>query len=100
MPCENMECCPLLYRIEALEDDGNHNKSAHEKIYDRLNAIERDNSATSVQYDQIMKSLSKINEDLDELKKAPVKKFDALQMALISAVISAIVGLAIRFLGG
>lgn len=100
MPCENQDTCPLMYRIQTLEDESIHNKAAHEKIYDRLNAIECVNSATSVQYEQIMKSLTKIDEDLDTLKTAPVKKFDTLQVALISATISAMIGLIIKFFGG
>lgn len=94
------ESCVYAQRIEALEKSADKNSGAHEKIYERLNAIERDNCATEVQYGQIMKSLDEIKGDVSELKQRPVKRFDAIQMALISSFISVIVGLAIKFLGG
>lgn len=100
MPCENPDTCPLLHRIKILEEESGHNKASHEKIYDRLNAIERENSATSVQYDQIMANLKDLKDDVSEIKDRPVKRFDAVQMALISAVISAMIGFAIKFFGG
>lgn len=112
MPCENTDHCPLMHRIKTLEEDNTHNKSSHEKIYDRLNAIERANGVTQVQFEKIMETVKDIKEDLTEsikeikagmkaLESQPGQNWKTLINALIVASGGGIIGFIVsKIFGG
>jgi len=64
--------CPLLPRLEALEQDSAHNKEAHKEIYQKLDA-----SHTTVAV--IEERLNQIKEDTEEIKMALQAEKDAVQ---------------------
>ena len=64
----------------------------------RIQAIERSKEKTDFQYDQIMKTLEKLNNEtipnltaqIEELKNKPVKRYDQVITAFIGAIVGAI----------
>lgn len=69
---DNARDCPLLPRIEVLEQDSAHNKESHKEIYQKLEA-----SHTSVAV--IEERLNQIKEDTEEIKSALQAEKNAVQ---------------------
>ena len=95
---DNPRDCPLLPRIEALEQDSAHNKESHKEIYQKLDA-----SHTSVAV--IEERLNQIKEDTEEIKTAlqeekntvkelrdkPGKRWESLVEKAVWAVCDAVI---------
>lgn len=95
---DNPRDCPLLPRIEALEQDSAHSKESHKEIYQKLDA-----SHTSVAV--IEERLNQIKEDTEEIKTAlqeekntvqelrdkPGKRWESLVEKTIWAVCAAVI---------
>lgn len=90
--------CPYVHLIEELKEQSGRNLAAHEKIYGRLEEIEKNDSVTQYQYSQIMESIKEIKEDVSEIKSKPEKTLTAAKTALISCSVSAIIGVLITML--
>ncbi len=90
MPDKCPEPCPLLTRVEALEEESRHNKEAHKEMYGKLEA-----SHTSVAV--IEERLGKIKEDTEEIKETvqimkdkPGKRWEGIVDKVIWAVLAAV----------
>lgn len=95
--CESQNC-PLLPRVEALEDANKQHSETHREIFRRLGNLE---SMTAVQDTQ----LKNIDEKLDEIKKndkailakvealeaKPAKRWDGLVEKALWAVCAAVI---------
>lgn len=99
MPDNCTEQCPLLPRVEALEEESRENKKAHKEIYGKLEA-----SHTSVAV--IEERLGKIKEDTEEIKATvqvmkdkPGKRWDGAVEKIIYTVLGAIVACLLVRLG-
>lgn len=73
----------------------------------RIIELERNNTKTDLQYDQIMKTLTKLNEvtipnltaQLEELKNKPAKRYDQIVGSILGAIFGALGGaIAAQFL--
>ena len=78
----------------------------HEK---RLLTIEKSQEKTDFQYEEIMKTLNKLNDvtipsltaQIEELKNKPVKRYDQIITSLIAGIVGAIIGfISNRIIGG
>ena len=73
-------------------------KKTTEEQEKRIQAIERSKEKTDFQYEQIMKTLEKLNNEtipnlttqIEELKNKPVKRYDQVVSAFIGAIVGAI----------
>ncbi len=91
MPENCAEQCPLVPRVEALEEESRENKKAHKGIYEKLEA-----SHTSVAV--IEERLGKIKEDTEEIKATvqvmkdkPGKRWDGIVDKALWLVIGAVI---------
>lgn len=75
MGCEE---CRNEDRIAALERDRERNGDRHKEFNERLSDLERTSSARDVKYDNIMSTLDKVVNDLDELKNKPARRWESL----------------------
>ncbi len=99
MPDNCAENCPLVPRVEALEEDSRENKKAHKEIYGKLEA-----SHTSVAV--IEERLGKIKEDTEEIKATvqvmrdkPGKRWDGIVDKAIWAVLAAVIAFLLARVG-
>lgn len=84
-----MENNYLLNRMTALE-------KSNEKLSNRITEIEKDKSLEKYQFEQIMKTLEELKEDVNELKDKPSKRWDIAITAIITSTIGLVLTL---FLG-
>ena len=75
----------------------------------RIIELERNNTKTDLQYEQIMKTLNKLNEvtipsltaQIEDLKNRPNKRYDQIITVIISTIIGGAIGFVInKFFGG
>lgn len=96
--CSGTDCASLV-RIKALErtleDEKKERSCSHEKIYNRLGALERGMTAVTTQYSQIIAQLATMSADINALKEKPNKRWETV----ITAIITGVVGFLLARLG-
>ena len=96
--CSGTDCASLV-RIKALErtleDEKKERSRSHEKIYNRLGALERGMTAVTTQYSQIIAQLATMSADINALKEKPNKRWETV----ITAIITGVVGFLLARLG-
>ena len=106
---DNNECpinginCVSIARVEALERSLEAEKEArsraHEKIYERLNDLEMGMATVRTQYTEIDRRLTAISADLAIIKDRPTKRWDSAVTAVITGIISIVVGFLLAMIG-
>lgn len=88
--------------VELKQDVGElrrQNASTHERVFDRLNALENLEGIQQEQYKQIMEKLAKLAEDMEEIKAKPAKRWEGVTEQIIGIVVAAIVGFMLARIG-
>lgn len=107
--------------MDALKEELNAIKTekskAHEKIYTRLNELEKAQAVSVVQYENVMKMLTeqgktlekveakqdkefeKLENKLNELIEKPSKRWDSVIMAAIAAIIGGLIAYGLQKIG-
>ncbi len=89
--------------IEALEDDLNslrkQNSGTHERLFDRLNELERKEGIQGEQYKHIMEKLTQLATDMAEIKARPARRWEGIVEQVIGIVVAAVVGFMLARLG-
>lgn len=93
--CSGTDCASLV-RIKALErtleDEKKERSRSHEKIYNRLGALERGMTAVTTQYSQIIAQLATMSADINALKEKPNKRWETVITAIITGVVGFLLG--------
>lgn len=84
------------YRLKRLEDDSERNSAQHREFYNAFKELEKQNTRTEERYNTILTALAETKTAIEELKGKPAKRWDALVAAIISAVVGIAVGLLLR----
>ena len=88
-----------IYR-EITDKAINELKKVTEEQEAKIIQLEKDNTKTDLQYDQIMQILNKLNDttipnltaQLEELKNKPVKRYEAIVGGILGAIFGAVGG--------
>lgn len=88
--------CLGLMKARELEKDLNdlrkQNSSSHERIFDRLGELEKQEGIQVVQYEHILEKLDAMAGDVKELKEKPGKRWEGIVKNLIEIVAAAVAG--------
>lgn len=76
-----------------------HNSSAHERIFDRLGGLEKQEGIQVVQYEHILENLEKLVMDVNELKTKPARRWESVIEKIIEILVAAVVGFMIARIG-
>lgn len=102
----NPNDCPMNPRVEALERSNEQHGNTHREIFQRLNAIEKDNAVQNAQYAAIMEKLDslaekhdKLNEKLESLEEKPGRRWDSLVEKIIWAVTASAIAFLLSRIG-
>lgn len=79
--------CPLVPRVEALEDENKRHTETHKEIFQRLNTLEKNDAVQ----DTILKRLDEIAEKVNALEAKPAKRWEHLIGTLVSTLVGAFV---------
>lgn len=66
---DNPRDCPLIPRVEALEDANKQHSATHRELFDRLRELERLEGIQGEQYKNIMEKFDVLAKSLEEMKR-------------------------------
>ena len=102
----NPRDCPVLHRIEALEDEINHNKEAHKEFYSKLEGSHTNVALIEERIKQIRDDVEEVKGDTKEIKKTvqemkekPAKRWDGLVDKVVFALVGGIIAYILARLG-
>lgn len=87
----------LEHRIERLERESQKSEESRNRLYARLEPLEKENAVTAVQYAQIMGMLNEMKEDIKTLKETPKRRLDSIATTVISVSITAVLTFIISY---
>ena len=101
MDCTN---CGLRERIESLEstlkESLEKSSKSRESIYNRLNLLERSDSANNQRFERILEKLDELSDKVEELAKKPGENWQTATKTALTAFVSALVGAVMAFFVG
>lgn len=83
MPDNCKDNCPVLPRVEALEEENKRHRKSHEGIYDRLRSLETENAVQNAHYTAIDEKLDRLTVMVEEITGKSGKRWDGLVDKLI-----------------
>lgn len=97
MPDNCQKDCPVLPRVEALEEANKQHSKTHREIFERLRDTERDTAVQSKHMESIDRTMKEIKGDqkailqkVETLEAKPGKRWDGLVDKLIFLVAGAV----------
>lgn len=78
----------LERKMEAMEQ---RNSESHQEIFQRLNAVEKENAVMDERYNTIIHKLDDLTEKVEALEAKPAKRWDSLVGYVLSALVGGIV---------
>lgn len=89
----NVNCdeCPVLPRVEALEEANKQHGSTHREMYDRLRALETQTAVQENKLDTILRMLNELTEKVDALEAKPGRRWDKLAETVLVAIATGVV---------
>lgn len=88
--------CLGLIKARELEQDVNElrkqNSSSHERIFERLGELEKQEGIQGVQYENILEKLDQLAGDVKELKSKSAKRWESIVEKVIGLLVAAVVG--------
>lgn len=95
--------CLGLIKARELEQDLNElrrqNSSSHERIFERLGEIEKQEGIQDVQYENILEKLDQLAGDVKDLKSKPAKRWENIVEKVLGIVAAAVVGFVLAKIG-
>lgn len=88
---ENCVDCPLIPRVEALEEANRQHSATHREMFDRLRTLETLSAVQENKLDTILKKLDEITAKVDALESRPAKRWEGLVEKSIWAVCAAVI---------
>lgn len=89
MPCET---CLHEQNIADIKAELERNRNDKRGIYDRLGALEREDSKRDEQFKHIQEGVDELKEDLRDLKEKPSKRWESIVAAAITTGVGALIG--------
>lgn len=90
--------CPLIPRVEALEQENRRHTETHKEMFSRLNKVEQDNAVQSEQYKTILEKLDAhdkkqdvMNDRLQAMEAKPGNMWNDIVKSVITAIGSAFI---------
>ncbi len=91
--------CPMLPRIEALEEESRHTKEAHTEIYGKLEASHPSVALIEQRLDQIKEDTEEIRTNVQDMRDKPGKRWESIVEKAIWAVCAAVIAFLLARLG-
>ena len=96
---DNCADCPLVPRVEALEEANRQHSATHREMFDRLRTLETLSAVQENKLDTILKKLDEITAKVDALESRPAKRWEGLVEKSIWAVCAAVIAFLLGRLG-
>ena len=83
--------CPVLPRVEALEEANKQHSRAHEGIYDRLRELEKENAVQNAHWKNVDSKLDDLTAMVRELNGKAGKRWDKAVETILVAIVTGVV---------
>lgn len=83
--------CPLIPRVEALEEEAERNKSAHKEFYEKLERSHTSVALIEQRLEQIKEDTAEIKNSVQTLREKPAKRWDNIVDKALWAVCAAVI---------
>lgn len=87
----NPRDCPLIPRVEALEEANKQNSDTHRELFRRVGVLETQTAVQENKLDTIVTKLDAISEKLEALEAKPGKRWDGIVDKALWAVLAAVI---------
>lgn len=96
---DNPRDCPLVPRVEALEQENKRHTETHKEMFSRLNAVEKDNAVQDANYKAIDEKLDELTIMVKELTGKSGKRWDSLTDKAVWAIVAAVIAFLLGRIG-
>lgn len=83
--------CPVLPRVEALEEANRQHGATHRKIFEKLEALKVENATQSAHWEHVDSKLDDLTVMVKELSGKSGKRWDKLAETVLVAVVTGVV---------
>ena len=88
---DNPRDCPLLPRVEALEEANRQHSRTHEGMYDRIRALETENAVQNAHWKNVDSKLDDLTAMVRELSGKAGKRWDKAVETILVAIVTGVV---------
>lgn len=88
---ENCGDCPVIPRVEALEEANKNHSRTHEGMYDRIRALETENAVQNAHYKAIDDKLDDLTAMVKELTGKAGKRWEKVMETALVAIVTGVV---------
>lgn len=85
------ESCPLVPRVEALEEANRQHGATHRKIFDKLEALKVENATQNANWEHVDGKLDDLTVMVKELTGKAGKRWDKLAETALVAIVTGVV---------
>ena len=87
----NQNECPVLPRVEALEEANKNHSRTHEGIYDRLRELEKENAVQNAHWENVDGKLDELTAMVRDLTGKAGKRWEKAMETVLVAVVTGVV---------
>lgn len=91
MPEKCVDNCPLVPRVEALEEANRQHGATHRKIFDKLEALKVENATQNAHWEHVDSKLDDLTVMVKELTGKAGKRWDKLAETVLVAIATGVV---------
>lgn len=88
---DNCNDCPVLSRVEALEEANKNHSRTHEGIYDRLRALETENAVQNAHWKNVDSKLDDLTAMVRDLTGKAGKRWEKAVETVLVAIVTGVV---------
>ena len=87
----NCDNCPMLPRVEALEEANKTHGRTHEGMYDRIRALETENAVQNAHWKNVDSKLDELTAMVRDLTGKAGRRWDKAMETILVAVVTGVV---------
>ena len=88
---DNPRDCPLVSRVESLEEANRQHRATHREMFARLGALETLSAVQENKLDTILDKLDALTQKVEGLEAKPAKQWESLVGKAVWAVCAAVI---------
>lgn len=88
---DNCNDCPVLPRVDALEESNRQHSATHREIFGRLGALETENAVQNAHWKNVDSKLDELKNMVNELSGKAGKRWDKAVETILVAIVTGVV---------
>lgn len=93
------DACPLVNRVEALEEANKQHSRTHEGMYDRIRALETENAVQNAHWKNVDRNLAELTAMVRDLTGKAGKRWESMVDKALWAVCAAVIAFLLGRIG-